>query len=82
MKRKREELGVELYTYQQTLAKLQLNLEHSHAKFTLAAEARKKAEEDLKQSVEVLAKTEKQEDELKVWDQRYDGCAVAARFRL
>ena len=42
----REETGVDLYTVQQQLAKLQMQLERSHEQFNIMKQMRERSEED------------------------------------
>ena len=42
-KKKREDIGVELYTFQQQLAKLQMTLEKAHEDFARQHRAREEA---------------------------------------
>ena len=46
-KKKREDIGAELYTVQQQLAKLQMNLEKVHDNHAIIAQMRESAEDDL-----------------------------------
>ena len=48
--KKREQLGVELYSFQQGLAKLQLDLQKAHEKFNDAEQTRKESEAALKRA--------------------------------
>lgn len=59
-KNKRETVGVELYSMQQQLARLQVNLEQTHNIFNEKAETRAKSELDLDQVRQLFA-TKKQE---------------------
>ena len=49
IKLKREESGVELYTVQQQLAKLQMSLEQAHEQFNIMSQMRMGSEEDNQQ---------------------------------
>lgn len=64
VKKAREELGVELYSTQQGLAKLQLELEKRHDKFERSAETRQQQEVQLKQALETYQNACAQRDEL------------------
>lgn len=64
VKKRREELGVELYSTQQGLAKLQLELERRHDKYETAARQRSVQEGKLKQALEAYQRTCAQRDEL------------------
>ena len=48
-KKAREQVGVELYTVQQQLAKLQMSLEKTHDNYNVVAKMREQAEADLQQ---------------------------------
>jgi hypothetical protein len=64
IKKAREELGVELYSTQQGLAKLQLELEKRHEKFERSAATRQQQEVQLKQALETYQRTCAMRDEL------------------
>lgn len=80
VKKKREAIGVDLYSCQQALAKLQLQLEHTHERYAEFHDGRIQAEADLTQmseaykqrkgakgaSEERLKKTQKELDKIKV----------------
>ncbi|KAF6092778.1 coiled-coil domain containing 40 [Phyllostomus discolor] len=53
----RQELGVDLYGVQQHLARLQMQLEKSHDRHSIAACARQQQEEELKQARALYSKT-------------------------
>merc|ERR1719446_204405 len=53
VKLSREESGVELYTVQQQLAKLQMQLERSHEQFNIMSQMRERSEEDNTQMSDV-----------------------------
>lgn len=63
-KKAREELGVELYSTQQGLAKLQIELEKRQSKYERAAATRAQQEIVLKQALETYQKTCAMRDEL------------------
>lgn len=63
-KKRREELGVELYSTQQGLAKVQLELEKRHDKYVRSAEARQQTEAHLKESLEAYQRSCAMRDEL------------------
>jgi len=64
VKKRREELGVELYSTQQGLAKLQLSLEQRHQKYEEAATQRRQQETRLKQVLEQYQRTCAQMEDL------------------
>jgi chromosome segregation ATPase len=64
-KRKREDVGVELYGVQQQLARLQLQLEKTHGNFNVMAKTRQLVEEDLAAVNETLGARRKENIELK-----------------
>lgn len=55
IKQKREESGVELYTVQQQLAKLQMSLEHAHEQYNIMSQMRQGSEEDNQQISDAYA---------------------------
>jgi len=57
-KAKRETIGVELYGFQQNLAKLQLNLEQTHQNYQIISKARTQAEEQVQQLRRALGEQE------------------------
>lgn len=64
VKKQREMLGVELYSTQQGLAKLQLELEKRHERYEQSAKLRAKQEAQLKQALEKYEQICAQRDEL------------------
>lgn len=64
VKKQREQIGVELYGYQQQLAKLQLNLEKTHDRFNQLRELRESAEENLHLASEIVEKKAQEREEL------------------
>lgn len=63
-KKKRETIGVELYSFQQALATLQVQLQKSHDKLAETAQMRTAAEQDLRTAHSSLSDQQKQKDEL------------------
>eukprot|EP00455_Lapot_gusevi_P048339 TRINITY_DN6659_c0_g3_i1.p1 TRINITY_DN6659_c0_g3~~TRINITY_DN6659_c0_g3_i1.p1 ORF type:complete len:906 (-),score=334.81 TRINITY_DN6659_c0_g3_i1:228-2891(-) len=61
-KKQREDIGVDLYSQQQQLAKLQMNLEKAHDRYSIFARLRAQAEEELQQ-VQSMWNDKKQERE-------------------
>eukprot|EP00611_Tribonema_gayanum_P002483 TRINITY_DN11854_c0_g1_i1.p1 TRINITY_DN11854_c0_g1~~TRINITY_DN11854_c0_g1_i1.p1 ORF type:complete len:974 (+),score=491.39 TRINITY_DN11854_c0_g1_i1:44-2965(+) len=63
-KTKRETVGVELYSLQQQLARLQVSLEQTHEAYSTTAEARAKSELDLDQTKEEYARRKQATEDL------------------
>jgi chromosome segregation ATPase len=59
-KKKREDIGAELYTVQQQLAKLQMQLEGTHDRYKDAAQAREHTEGEAQQATEVYQQERQQ----------------------
>ena len=68
-KRKREDVGVQLYAVQQQLAKLQMNLEKVHENHAIISQMRESAEDDL---TKVRAAYEQKYKEIKDHRNKYD----------
>lgn len=86
IKTKREQIGVELYQFQQGLAKLQMQLEKTHDRYNVFFQLRRKAEENLKRQNSLYVakleergvlekrrtKTQKELDKLKITVKQID----------
>lgn len=70
-KKKREQIGVELYTVQQQLAKLQMSLEKTHDNYNVVTKVREQAESDLQQLQEWYETKAVESNEQRLGVERY-----------
>eukprot|EP00658_Telonema_sp_P-2_P019661 TRINITY_DN17757_c0_g2_i4.p1 TRINITY_DN17757_c0_g2~~TRINITY_DN17757_c0_g2_i4.p1 ORF type:complete len:238 (+),score=88.91 TRINITY_DN17757_c0_g2_i4:93-806(+) len=73
LKAQREESGVELYSVQQQLAKLQMGLERAHEQYNIMAQMRKGSEEDNQQISDAYGSRKAELGEQREKLQKYEG---------